>query len=574
MKRSIGFLATVVVLAGLLAPATQAGVTRGKSRVAQAVDMKPQAVHQSADDQPSAYATGRVPVGAVTASPMVDSRGAVVAQTYNDVPANVNAGRTVAITPLSSSLATAGVHFAITFRSGSDGPNRMGYGCYDPLGGGTFPIPGGKVIVADASASSTEGGGYARIMVMPDGRAIVAGNSFTYPYTAYTFVHVVKDVAPMSGEFGELSDGSIMDSATNQSGNFDPGNIRSLWPFSCLDINGTGANDTVIYLYTSEGYSYLHYWYDQNKVFRKVGTSMPGVDTGWTLVFVDSGSGYRGGGIACDPTSTRVAVFTTMAPPSDTTGGHGRDVRWADSPTGLSGTWSKHNLTNITPSSLDIPWLEVEGMFDSQGKLHLIFNASYNEDGNTYSSVLCRGLHWSEHSPGSWYVFYDASWPVDGICGRNGLNVLNIGQMSISECEDRLYVVYSAANDPNFVPNGDDCVTSQTTFMIKGNGEIYLTVSRDLAGMSWDRPRNVSNSYTPDCDTGTCASDCFPSLSLYSMDDADYPGSEQWGNAQATWDPSGGSYTGSSTCNCSIYKTGIHRGRDRPVSAGLSRRGH
>jgi len=544
MSKTVGLLIVLAAMVTMLVMAANADVRRTNLRLLQAADLKRQPAEPPVAEQPSSNLPVYLPVGAVTTRPAIDSRGAVIAQTYNDVPANVGAGRLVATNPPDRlSPQPAGVHFAIVLMDAPSGVNRMGYSCYDPLGGGTYPIPGGKVILADPG--SNEGGGSPKIMALPDGRAIVSGQSFEDASVPNPFFHVAKDLAPFSGEFGDLYNGSIMDVATNQSGNFDTGYIRSLSPFSCLDINGSGPNDTVIYVWTTGGTNRSLLLCDENKVFRKFGTSMPGVDTGWTLVFVDSGNGLRGGGIASDPTSARVAVFTTLSPTSDMTGGHGLDVRWADSPTGNSGTWTKHNLTNITPASLDIPWLEVDGMFDSHGKLHLIFNATYNGDGQTFGSINCRGLHWSEHDPSRWYVFYDARWPLATICGRNGYNVMNIGQMSIGECEDRLYIVYSAANDPNFVPNGDDCVASQTAFTVKGNGEIYLTVSSDLAGRSWDRPRDVSNSYTPDCDTGTCASDMFPSLSLYGIDDADFAGTEDWTNAQSTWDPSGGAYTGS-----------------------------
>ena len=550
MKKTFGFLVVLTALIGILVMATQAAVRPADPRIQQSVDLKPQLAKKAAAEDQSASRTGYAPVGMVAANAPIDSRGAVIAQTYNDVPGNVSAGPMVETNPRSVPAQAAGVHFSIREKAGPGpaqgsnpaGINRFGYSCFDPVTN-TYPIPGGKVIIADNGATSVEGGSYAKVLAMPDGRAIVAGNSYADVDAATgTFLQVVKDLAAQAGNFGDLTSGSIMDSAKNQTGNFAAGDNPSLWPIPVLDINGSGANDTAIYVWTTGGAG--NRWFDQNKVFRKIGTSMPGIDAGWTLVFVDSGYGNLGGGIACDPTSTRVAVFTTLPLVTDTAGGHGSDVRWADSPTGNSGTWTKHNLTNLTPSSLDIPWQEVVGMFDTQGKLHMIFNATYNGDGTTYNSVIGRGLHWSEHDPSRWYVFYDARWSLALVCGRNGYNTLNIGQFAIGECENRLYIVYSAANDA-FLGVLDDCVTSQTAFSHKGNGEIYLTVSKDLTGKSWDRPRNVSNSYTPDCDTGTCASDNLPAMTMYGMDDADFAGTENWSNSGATWDPSGGTYTGS-----------------------------
>ena len=550
MKKTLGFLVVLTALIAVLALVAQSAVRPTNPRLQQAVDLKPHAAKVSATDDPQDPSSRFAPVGIAVANPAADSRGKRISQTYNDVPGNVTSGNLVAV-PLPGADQAA-VHFGYRAKA-SPGPtglanpagtNRMGYSCYDPLGAGTFPIPDGKVIVADASPTSVEGGSTARVLAYPDGRAIVTG--YSYPdadgQPDNFYIHTVMDFAPLSGNFGDQSTGSIMSNTKNIEGSWTPG-TQSLFPYSFLDINGSGANDTIIYILTDGGHAGR--WYDQFKVFRKIGTSLPGgVDATWSLVYTDSTYGFTGIGLACDPTSTRIAVYTTVPVVTDTTGGHGEDIWWSDSPTGNPGTWTRHNLTNLTPSSLDIPWLEVVGMFDSQGKLHLVFNATYNGDGITYNSVICRGLHWSEHDVTKFYVLYDARWPLGDVCGRNGYNTLNIGQFAIGECENRLYAVWSAANDA-FQGVLDDCVKSQTAFSHKGNGEIYVSVSKDLTGKSWDRPRNVSASYTPDCDTGTCASDILPAMTQFGISDADFAGTESWTNSSATWDLSGGTYTGS-----------------------------
>ena len=549
MKKTLGFLVMLTALIAVVAMVAQAAVRPTNPRLQQAVDLKPQATKLSASDDQQDPASRFAPVGIAAANPTVDSRGALISQTYNDAPANVVAGNLVA-TQMPGATQAA-VHFgyrakAVAGGTGTSNPmgtNRMGYSCFDPLTN-TYPLPGGQVIVADNGSTSVEGGSTARVLAYPDGRAIVTGYSYPdadgQPNNFY--IHVVEDFVALGGNFGDLNSGSIMPNDTNIAQSWTAG-TQSLFPYSFLDINGSGANDTIIYVLTDGGHA--NRWYDQYKLFRKIGTSLPGGnDPSWTIVFTDSTYGFTNIGLACDPTSSRVATFTTLPVLTDTTGGHGEDVRWADSPTGNPGTWTRHNLTNLTPSSINIPWLEVVGMFDSQGKLHLIFNATYNGDGATYNSVICRGIHWSEHDASAFTVFYDARWSLADVCGRNGYNTLNIGQFAISECENRMYIVWSAANDA-FQGVTDDCVTSQSAFSHKGNGEIYVSVSKDLTGKSWDRPRNVSASYTPNCDTGTCASDMYPAMTPYGVSDADFPGTENWSNSNATYDLSGGSYTGS-----------------------------
>ncbi len=558
MKKTIGFLVVLTALIGLLVMTAQTAIRPTNTVIQRAVDMKPHAVKQSAAGEVSADQRYQ-PVGVVSANPMVDSRGALITQSYNDVPGNVTAGNLVAVSEKASTPQPLSVHFGYRAKAGPGAPtsanpsttNRMGYSAYDPLTG-TYPLPGGAVIIADAGATSVEGGSTARMLGYPDGRGIVTG--YSYPdadgQPDNFYIHVAKDFAPMSGNFGDQTTGSIMLNDTNIAQSWTAG-TQSLFPYSVLDINGSGANDTLIYLLCDGGHA--NRWFDQLKVFRKVGTNMPGgADNTWTIVYTDTTYGYTNYGIACDPTSSRVAIYTTYPSPLDTTGGYGNNIFYYDSETGNPGSWSRHNLTNLTANSQNLPWMEVDGLFDSQGYLHLIYNATYYTGVTPYTSrnsIVGRGFHWSERNPANHYVFYDARWNLNLVCGRNGSNTQNIGQMAVSECENRLYIVYSASNDPAYTPlvdgSTDDCVTSQTDFSFKGNGEIFVTVSKDLNGNSWDRPRNVSNSYTPDCDTGTCASDMLPSMTPYGIDDADFAGTENWVNSSATWDLSGGTYTGS-----------------------------
>lgn len=532
-------------------------------RLSQALDLKPYLISPADIGQTAFAKAGSVPVGTAVAGTYVESRGALIAQTYYDFLGSGGAGRTVATNPPDLlNPKPAGIHFAI-FMKGAPGIGsstnpgaikRMGYACYDPSGSGSFPLPGGEVIVAEVNPTSLEGGSEPQIAALPDGRAVVAGSSWAEPDDVrHWFNQMVIDYAPLAGIFGNLTGGSIIAKATSQAQDFDTMHYPTIYPSLCLDINGTGPEDTLFYVLTTavwsvndNGIFYRNRWYGQGKVFRKNGTSMPGIDPAWTLVFTDSGSFYGAGNIACDPTSARIATFTSIPFAEDSSGASGYQVRWADSPTGNSGTWTRHRVPNLSTTSVDMPFYHVEGMFDTQGKLHVIFSATYRGPDYNYELERCRGIHWSEYDPERLTVFYNATWPRDRSCGLNGQNAFqNISQLTIGECDNRLYIAYSSANDPSYVPNGDDCVRSQSWWHWKGNGEIYVTVSRDLTGRSWDKPRNVSNSYTPNCDTGTCAADKYPSLSWYGMDDADFAGSESWGTSGATWDLSGGGYTGS-----------------------------
>ncbi|PWB70188.1 hypothetical protein C3F09_09455, partial [candidate division GN15 bacterium] len=338
MKKTLGFLVMLTALVAVVAMVAQAAVRPANPRLQQAVDMKPVKTVESVTGASLNPMARFAPVGMAAAKPTVDSRGALISQTYNDVPGNVSPGNLVAVPDPGADQ--AGVYFGYRAKAAGGDPsdgfpasiNRMGYSAFDPLTN-TYPNPGGIVIIADASPTSVEGGSTARVLAYPDGRAIVTGYSYPDNDGPDVWIQVAKEFAPFGGAFGDiLTGGSIMLNDTNIAQSWTTG-APSWWPSSVLDINGSGANDTVIYLLTHGGITGR--WYGQDKVFRKIGTSMPnGNDNSWTVVFTDSTYGFHGGGIACDPTSARVAIFNTLPVLTDTTGGHGENVRWADSPTG------------------------------------------------------------------------------------------------------------------------------------------------------------------------------------------------------------------------------------------------
>ena len=468
-----------------------------------------------------------------------DSRGALIAQTWRDWQGEAGTRRMVAINPVSPG-ASAGVHFTHMTRATASGYDRWSYACFDPLSN-SFPFPGGTVIVQDNGLSSTEAGYYPSLIVDPDGgKAIVAG--FDYPdmisSPTVAQLHVSYDWGPMYGNFGPIVDGSVMSEATENQGNIEAGE-NVLWP--ALDITVT-SSDTVFYLAALEDIS----GYDGAvKVFRKVGKATANPDNSWTLVFLDT-SWYPTCDVSCDPTSSQVAIAWTKFTPQGraTLNTNDCDIWYASSPTGMSGTWTRLNLTNYTPSSIYRAWMELSTLFDSQGRFHIVWNASIT-DGAIFGNRQCRLFHWSQQNPGSVRTIYRAEWNPAAVGCAGGDNVMNIGKFSLAECDNRLYVVFSSFADPAYGWTDDCCSGGPRSHA--ANGEVFLTVSRDMQGDVWDLPRNISDSYTPGCDSagfgGICADDRYSSLSRFGMRDADYFGSENWYNA-VTYDPSGGAYTG------------------------------
>jgi len=500
-------------------------------------------------DEASSFApvrpSGMAPVGVASRPQIVDSRGALVGQSWRDIQCIVSGYNNVAVNPPVSGN-KAGVHFGFTAQSYPGRPTRWSYSCFDPENG-TFPLPGGSVVVQDDGLSSTEGGNYTKVLVDPNGgKAILTAEDYSDANDlATTRQQMAFDIAPFAGQFGDLYSGSIIPNSIALQGSWTAGDE----PCRSVSAMTVTATDTIFYIATrgraipgTLGSVSLSV-----KLFRKVGKSAPGQDNSWQLVFLDSSSNASQG-VATDPTSTRVAFVWTKYGNGDPTYGTGDDVWYADSETGESGTFARHNVTNITPTSDCIPWLPLHSLFDSQGSLHLIFfGASSN------GTILGRLWHWSEYNPLIRTMVYDANRsPINCRCSQN---TGNIGRLAMGECENRIYVFFSAFGDSVLGLENDCSAVGATSY--GANADVFLTVSKNLSGISWDAPRNLSASYTPNCDSGECASDEYTGVTPYGMDDADYPGTEKWDYAY-TYDP-GNSYTGSKYLQV-FYTTDRHAG--------------
>ncbi|MEW5923598.1 MAG: thrombospondin type 3 repeat-containing protein, partial [Candidatus Zixiibacteriota bacterium] len=213
-------------------------------------------------------------------------------------------------------------------------------------------------------------------------------------------------------------------------------------------------------------------------------------------------------------------------------------------------TW--YTKANVTASdSSRSGWrahCDITSLLDMYDNLHIIWNArEYSPypypNGSFPHFYGSRLLHWSEEYSDQIRTIKDANWdlPSDG-CFGGQWNEMSIVKPQLSECNGKLYVIFVQFNDI-FGGISNDC--SEFNWSLNqpsgtANGEIYLSIS-DNGGLSWDTPRNLTQSQTPMCDTtgvNDCDSDMWPSISRYGMNASggDYSGA-------VVVDPSG-SYTG------------------------------
>ncbi len=452
----------------------------------------------------------------------VNSRGALVANTWSDLHSLAAMGRTIAANPPSSG--EPGVQFAYVSKSSAavSAYTRWGYNAWIAAFD-QWLYSGGSVVVQFDGPTSLEAGFFPRIHIDPTGTAYLGGYDWVDATLPVSQLHLVKDFAPMIGIFGNTPDGSVMSETVRDQSSQSGG--ETYWPTMAVSEFG---GQTVFYMCAWEIISPE----GALKVFRKSSWSSANPDNSWQLVFTDT-SHSATGDIACDPSSTKVACAWTkpIRPGSDSLN---CDVWMAESPTGLSGSWTRTNVSNYSGAGHRARY-EVACLFDTQSKFHIVWNGS-KTDGVNFGSRSCRLFHWSQWSTITSTVYW-AEWDPNRADCWGGSRVMNVGHLSIAECDGRLYTTFSCFNDAQLSGHVDDCVSTAPADRA-ANGEYYVSVSSDLQGTSWDRPRNLSNSYTPACDSATCADDRWGSLALYPIDDAAFPGVESWPE-DATYDPSG-----------------------------------
>ncbi|MBN4057148.1 hypothetical protein JYU19_02455, partial [bacterium AH-315-J21] len=198
--------------------------------------------------------------------------------------------------------------------------------------------------------------------------------------------------------------------------------------------------------------------------------------------------------------------------------------------TDAGATWGP--LTNVTmrPDSL-VHLGHPTDDFASGAKLDVLYDQTDN------FHIVWQAIKWAGYagqffSEGRFFhydpvsdairVVHDFVWRQT-LCNGGVFN-LNATNPQISECDNKLYVTFTQFND---IPAGleDDCAERVATDGGVGgaNGDIYVTVS-DNAGLNWDQKRNLTDTYTPNCDTipgglnPDCDSDMWHSATRYGID--------------------------------------------------------
>ncbi len=544
----LGRVATILVvsvlLVALLALTAFAANSKGKStaskkiRGAQAYSF----ADEYATSSPNNVQRGHSTLGTVSYSSANASPGQVIGGTCYEYQHNCSMGRMIETGPHSGQTGPTTVHFGWMYMATPEDFNHNRSYAYNSYSSGTHQYAGEYVLHEDYYS------GYVNVDVTPDNRGIVGGHTDQHSSIPYqpqmhfdacsscedftAFVRLPDSVAGYPEEAAEAS-----------------------WPKFFFQF----GTDTVLHVFAMGDYGYLTPTY-----FRCVGYEGEG-EWDYPPYVVDTCED-----IAQDITGERLGDRVCMAwfaaPPYD--------EPWCDTCSGLptpgyDGTllaqmdndiyiqtsdnqgvdWNpRQNITNVGPYG-DAAWkayCDASILFDQNSNLHLIWHggpwpadpeldAVFEED---WQQTEARLFHWSENVP---YVrtIADHNYNAGDSCGPCAW-AINVSKMTLSECDGKLYALWSQFND---IPNGieNDCAEWGYPDLYWGaaNADIWVSISSD-GGMTWDAQRNLTNSYSPHCDPvggEDCQSDYWASMSRWGRQ---VQTGEDWSVADIV-DPSGGS---------------------------------
>jgi len=432
------------------------------------------------------------------------------------------------------------VQFSYVDRAlGAGGTGKQGYNGYQPVGG-TWPKGQG----AGCEMQLGEDVGlYPNLDVRTNGRVVMAGHQTTWtsgiPNDNVTWY---QGTSPFTCVFAS----SVIDSSQYKAGMIDYKKDSSRLYQVLIELQEWG-NDTITHLIGQTGAKF-------GTVSGKPDLSVTTIQYFRKMSF-SSGASWVGpvsidtvnrmAALCASRVSPKVAVIYLMYTAAASTNtqfpnGNPNDeavyYRESDS---VGVVWKpKVNITpynRVTASSYS-PWVEAKALYDSNDKLHIVFNATlipkdpYGLGFDRWSAFISGSslLHWS-NSTNAITRIYNAEWDTTIIddpafCGWIGFNSLNLGHFGVSECNGHLYTVWTMSTDPDGLPPViGDCASGGVSSVVHiANGELFLSVSSDLSGLLWDNHRNLTNTRTPNCDSagfgGICYSDTKPTMSRYGMD--------------------------------------------------------
>ncbi|UCG63179.1 MAG: hypothetical protein JSV52_07835 [Candidatus Zixiibacteriota bacterium] len=495
---------------------------------------------------------GMLPTGTMTTAGSGPSPGVIVGYTWYDYQHSCSMGRMVETGPHSGETGKAVVHFGWMYLPDSFFVSRSyAYSAYHTKDHSLLS----PVILHDPEKQYS---GYVNIDATSDNRAVIGGHCDLLTGATHYMPQMHFDGGPAYALFPNYV--RVPDSLAAYE---QLGDDESMWPKFMLQFGSdtvlhvTGRNweyeGTLMYfrLVGYEGsadavWDYPPYVYDTAECYSH---DLTGERNGDRLAMSWLASLPYGEPL-CDTCSGETIYTPYLVGQMD------NDIYYQMSDD-QGATWEPRvNLTRCPiGEAVYKAYPDLSLLFDQNSNLHIVWTSvpwpadeciddggfCFTEPNYTWIDKA-RIFHWSENVP---YIrpLCDHTYQPSDSCGAPKWAV-NVGKLSVSECAGKLYCIWSQFND---IPNGiyDDCALwayEEDLWEGAANADIWVSVSAD-AGMTWDRQRNLTNSYTPNCDPiegENCQSDYWASMSRWGRQSQL---EEDWSGAVVV-DPSGGGYSG------------------------------
>jgi len=512
----------------------------------------------------------RLPLG-VTESNAGIGIGEVIDNTYEDFQALMKNGTYVGsgFDATADANADVGVEVHFTYQElpsidTATQPNyyKSGYNFYNASNAPGANWPEGQEAGCQLDALHEHGGSYGiNLAMLPDGRVVFSAvSSMRGEHQGADDSTTLADQLMFFQQDKSSFNRCYWDSTANVS-YIQPAQYQTGWltenddepalsrdPAIAVQIVGS---DTVIHCLMFENdFVWIDGWpvdpsyngWHTYSYFRKVGTSTPGSWTGPTIIDTNF---WIGLGIAASPVSAKVAIAGPKVSPLGRLqeNFNDRDLYFTESTDGgLNWPTSMTNLTSYPRNAAS--WtcrMEVDVMYDHNDNLHILWTgqptpADPYRGGYWWPDFSSDLFHWSDaiagpNAGGTISMVQYGSYDVNPIaCSYGGSNGGYIAWFTLTECDGNLYALYNmwhsrvldlGVEDPTAY---DDCgVTIEADGTHSSNAEIFLNVSSTLDGLLWDAPRNLTNTYTPDCDSvggegGPCGHEFKPFAEMYALD--------------------------------------------------------
>ncbi|MEW5923799.1 MAG: dockerin type I repeat-containing protein [Candidatus Zixiibacteriota bacterium] len=429
------------------------------------------------------------------------------------------------------------------FIAGGDG--GTGYEAFDPVYGSfVFQGTGGGCDIHPRLGSGTNFSGYIALEVDTEGKAVIANHHDEGAGYASTVWYDFDAVNCFFSPYKRRLPDSLMKYGVPPD-QITSGEFRFIWPDMAYHVYD---GDTVTHVFAMQleneiDESFVHY-------FRRVGSDTLG-NWDYPSMLVDT--------IPCisqvvvaSRNSAKVALVW-MAPPGAYPGDpESWDRDWLDPGLGVNqrtndvymmmsynmgASWNpKQNISAYDSTTGGyLGHSDISALIDTQDRLHILWDARVIAPPDPDVGGLgaytyfwgSRLLHWDEFNSEIRTV-KDANWNIadetinDSTCTGGAWNEMSIVKPQIAECDGKFYALFVQFLD---LENGIyiDCAALRwqgAGYRGTANGELYIAVS-DNGGYNWDIARNLTNTYTPLCDTsGTpyeCESDHWPAISRFGM---------------------------------------------------------